>query len=130
MGGTDVLRVELAPELVEVATARRLVLTHLPDVSSEVSSDAQLIVSELVTNAVEHGLGGPVIVALDLRDNDVTITVESVGPAPGVGSVDEWEIADPSDITGRGLGIVRAVADFVDVMRSPGRLVITAHLSI
>ena len=130
MGGTDVLRVELAPELEEVAAARELVRIHLPDVPSDVSADAQLVLSELVTNAIEHGRSGPVVVAIDRREGDVVVTVESVGAAPRVGPPDEWRVAEAHEVTGRGLGIVRAVADSVDVVKSADRLVVTARITV
>lgn len=130
MTGNDAVRVELDPVLAEVPTARRFVRTSLTGLPDGVASDAQLIASELVTNAIEHGDGGPVTVAVHRSADAVAVTVESVGPAPGVGEVDDWRMADADEITGRGLGIVRAVAHGVSVERSPGRLVITASLTI
>lgn len=124
------MSVELQADLAEVSTARRFVRANLPDVPDAVSADAQLITSEMVTNAIEHGVGGPVIVVVSRREHFVALTVESVGPAPGVGAVDEWKLAAADEITGRGLAIVRAIADDVEVIRSPGRLVITATLAV
>jgi anti-sigma regulatory factor (Ser/Thr protein kinase) len=124
-----VMRCELEADLAEVGTARRFVRANLSDVSDELNADAQLVASELVTNAVEHGTGGPVVVALSRDRAAVALTVESVGPAPEVGAVDEWEVAPVEQITGRGLGIVRSIADRVDVYRRDGRLVITASLA-
>jgi len=130
MTESDLMSVELAPVLAEVSTARRFVRASLTGVSDAVASDAQLIASELVTNAIEHGVGGPVTMAVHLGDDVVSLTVESIGPAPNVGAVEEWRLAGVDEITGRGLGIVRAVADDVSVSRSPGRLVITASLKL
>ena len=96
----------------------------------DVVVDAQLIASELVTNAIEHGVGGPVTVVVQRGVDAVAVAIESVGPAPDVGAVDDWRVADAEEISGRGLGIVRALADEVAVTRSPGRLVITASLTI
>ncbi len=130
MAETSVRRLELEANLAEVSSARRFIRTNLADVSESVSADAQLIVSELVTNAVEHGFGGPVVVELHRDADDVSLTVESVGLARTVGDVAEWHVAPAEHITGRGLGIVREVAKRVDVHRANGRLVITAHLTI
>lgn len=130
MGGTDVLRAEFDRELREVATAREWLRTHLPDLPPDVSRDAQLVLSELVTNAIEHGTGDPVVVSADRRPDAVVLTVESVGPAPSVGAVDSWRVAEAHEVTGRGLGIVRAVADSVDVMKTADRLVVTARLDV
>ena len=103
-----VMKCELEADLAEVGTARRFIRANLVDVPPGLNADAQLVASELVTNAVEHGVGGPVVVALCRGDASIALTVESVGPAPDVGEVDEWQVAPVEEITGRGLGIVRS----------------------
>lgn len=130
MAETDVVRLELTADLAEVGVARRFVRTNLTDVPASVSTDAQLVASELVTNAVEHGAGGPVVVALRRNDDAVALTVESEGPASDVGDVAEWRIAPIDQPSGRGLGIIRAIAHRVDVEQTDGRLVITVNLPI
>ncbi len=124
-----VMRCELEADLAEVGTARRFVRTNLVDVPGSLNADVQLIASELVTNAVEHGKGDRVAFALWCDQGAVALTVESIGPAPNVGEVDEWEVAPAEQITGRGLGIVRSIADRVEVSRRNGRLVITARMA-
>ena len=125
-----VMRCELDADLAQVGTARRFVRTNLADVPDALNADVQLIASELVTNAVEHGRGDRVAFALRCDEGAVALTVESIGPAPNVGEVDDWEVAPAEHVTGRGLGIVRSIADRVEVTRSGGRLVITASLAI
>lgn len=127
---TSTRRVELDADLAQVATARRFVRAALDDVSPTVNADAQLIASELVTNAVEHGRGTSVVIELQRRAAEIDVTVESEGPSPGVGAVEEWRVASVDEITGRGLGIIRNVAKRVAVRRVHGRLVITATLVI
>ena len=129
MANVRVMRCELDADLAEVGAARRFVRRNLIDAPAELAADAQLVASELVTNAVEHGTGGPVVFELMCDDHVVALTVESVGPAPGVRDVDEWQVASVERITGRGLGIVRSIADQVVVSRRNGRLVITARLA-
>jgi anti-sigma regulatory factor (Ser/Thr protein kinase) len=129
MADMGAMRLELTASLAEVAVARRLVRDHLTDVPDSVSADAQLIASELVTNAIEHGDGGPVIVELEHRTSEVALRVESVGVAPAVGGAAAWDVAPAEQLTGRGLGIVRAVAERVEVHRTNGRLVIVARLT-
>lgn len=124
-----VVRCELAADLAEVGVARRFVRENLTDVPDALNANVQLIASELVTNAVEHGRGDRVTFALMRGAAAVALTVESIGPAPNVGDVDGWEIAPAEQITGRGLGIVRSIADRVEVSRRRGCLVITASLA-
>lgn len=124
-----VMRCELSADLAEVGAARRFVRMNLADVPDELNADVQLIASELVTNAVEHGTGDRVAFALWRDQGSVALTVESIGPSPNVGDVDDWEVAPAEQITGRGLGIVRSLADRVEVNRQNGRLVITASLA-
>ena len=124
-----VMKCELRADLAEVGEARRFVRKNLAHVPDALSADVQLIASELVTNAVEHGRGDRVAFALHCGDDAVDLTVESIGPSPNVGEVDEWEVAPVEHVTGRGLGIVRSIADRVEVTRFDGRLVITARLA-
>jgi anti-sigma regulatory factor (Ser/Thr protein kinase) len=123
------MRCELEADLAEVGAARRFVRKNLADVPDALNADVQLIASELITNAVEHGTGDRVIFALRLDDDAVSLTVESVGPAPNVRDVNTWRVAPAAHITGRGLGIVRSIADRVEVSRYNGCLVITASLA-
>ena len=121
--------VALSADLAEVATARRFVRSHLADVDEQVAADAQLVTSELVTNAIEHGTGDQVTVCVHVGGADVEVTVESIGPSPDVGPADQWRLADAESIDGRGLGIVRAVASDIAVTRSDDRLTISARLT-
>lgn len=92
-----------------VAPTRRRVLAvirswgrHLGD---EIEDVLQLIVSELVTNAVLHGRGSLVSVGLYLRDDRLLISVyDASGRPPSAGSPD-----DHSE-SGRGLILVGALA--------------------
>lgn len=124
-----VMRCELQADLAEVGAARRFVRKSLADVPDALNADVQLIASELITNAVEHGTGDRVSFVLRLDDGAVALTVESIGPAPNVRDVGSWQVAPAAHITGRGLGIVRSIADCVEVSRRDGRLVITAKLA-
>lgn len=129
MAESGVSRVELDADLTEVAAARRFVRTNLADVPPPASADAQLITSELVTNAVEHGRGTSVVVEVHRRDAEIDVTVESFGPSPAVGAVEDWHVARADETSGRGLGIIRNVASRVAVRRVAGWLVITATVA-
>jgi anti-sigma regulatory factor (Ser/Thr protein kinase) len=119
--------VVLAAETEQVAVARRFVRRTLTGVvPDEVASDLQLIVSELFTNAVEHGDADRIGVTVDVRPGAAQVTVDSRSPAPEVGPVETWSVADENSIDGRGLGIVRRLADVLDVEHEPGRLLVSA----
>ncbi|MER7688709.1 ATP-binding protein [Streptomyces sp. NPDC097610] len=68
--------------------------------------DVALILSELVTNAIQHGTGPAVDVRLAFLESVVRIEVRS-GPAGGV----RVRAADPLAENGRGLYLVGALAD-------------------
>jgi anti-sigma regulatory factor (Ser/Thr protein kinase) len=51
--------IELAGDLDASAAARRAVRDHVPELAEPLQGDVLLLVTELVTNAVEHGGAGP-----------------------------------------------------------------------
>jgi len=53
------------------------------------------------------------------------LSVTSHSLDDNVAPVAEWTVAHADEITGRGLGIVRTLADDVSVSRGGGRLTIT-----
>lgn len=124
------VRLDVPAVAAEVGNARRFVRAELAGVSPDVLSDVALATSELVTNAVEHGCGPVVSVGLQWTSSSIALFVESVGPAPQVGSVDTWAMSEVDQITGRGLGIVRSIADRVHIDRSDTGILITAHFDL
>jgi anti-sigma regulatory factor (Ser/Thr protein kinase) len=100
---------ELACDGFAPATARRLVTLLLRqwDVRSEsVIGDANLVVSELVTNAVVHCEGdAPVTVRVELHDDRVRVEVADRHP-----SLPTQRQAEDGAEGGRGLGIVARLA--------------------
>jgi anti-sigma regulatory factor (Ser/Thr protein kinase) len=113
----------LSSNTANVAEARRFVRRTLGECEADVVvTDLELVASELFTNAIEHGNGDDIDVTVTCDGSRVTVTVTSHGGAEQVAPSDEWEVADPSSITGRGLGIVRALADRIDVRRRRGEL--------
>lgn len=115
----------------QVAVARRLVRQTLagraPD---EVIADLELVASELFTNAVLHGAGRVVYISVERTAGLASVTVASEGDAARVGDVETWALAEPPTAFGRGLAIVRTLADSVSVTRSPQRLTVTARRSV
>jgi anti-sigma regulatory factor (Ser/Thr protein kinase) len=131
MGGLAAMSIVLDASTSQVAHARRFVRQQLPaTVPAEVSNDLQLVASELFTNAVEHGNGGVVEVAVESTPEFAGVSVTSDGVAPDVGAATEWRVAASDAPDGRGLGIVRQLADELIVERSDGRFVVTARCSL
>ena len=69
---------------------------------------AEVIVTELVTNAVEHGPGGPVSLELDTGGHGVRGQVAD--PGPGIRR-HQLVARRPADEGGRGLFLVDALSD-------------------
>ena len=119
---------ELEAHMANVGAARRFVRQELagraPD---EAVSDLMLATSELVTNAFEHGSQRPVRLTVRSNRDGASITVASGTEGSRVPDVEEWTTARVDHISGRGLGIVRGIADDIDVERSDGGVAITVH---
>lgn len=104
----------LRPLRTEIEAALRLL------VPESALSDVQLVVSELCTNAIvaASAHAADVVVRVEvLTPRSLAVEVEDAGP----GFVPRPQPVQDSDETGRGLGIVRAVADEVTVSRSQRR---------
>lgn len=87
-----------------VATARRLVNDHMTTLGSQQRADATLMTSELVTNALVHGIG-TISLRLDVEPGALRIEVSDQGnvalaPSPSPGAHGGW-----------GLRIVDQLAD-------------------
>ncbi|MFG3134420.1 ATP-binding protein [Streptomyces tendae] len=70
-----------------------------------VTDSVVLVVSEFITNAIEHGHG---VIELRLRaaGGTLTVSVTDENPAPAV-----LQQAGPDEISGRGMALVAALAD-------------------
>ena len=88
-----------------VPAARRLVRDVLHDQSSDLLEAAELMVSELATNCVQHAQTPFELVILD-EDRQIRVEVRDTGGGrPVVRS------PTPAERTGRGLRIVEAMSD-------------------
>jgi anti-sigma regulatory factor (Ser/Thr protein kinase) len=120
--------VELEAHMKNVSAARRFVRNELAGrVPEEAVSDLMLATSELVTNAFEHGSQRPVRLTVRSNRDEASITVVSLGEGGRVPDVDAWTTARADRVSGRGLGIVREIADDIHVERSGGGVAITVH---
>jgi anti-sigma regulatory factor (Ser/Thr protein kinase) len=127
MTGARGASIVLDADAAEVASARRFVRRVLDgEVDAAVVGDLQLITSELFTNAIEHGAHDQVELAVECDGDTAEVTIRSHGPAD-VGPAVDWEVAEADSITGRGLGIVRHLADELIVERTAGTFVVTAR---
>lgn len=96
------------------AKARHQVSEYLerPGISNAVVNDVVLVVSELVTNAVEAGATS-IELRVDVTKDDITMSVDddSAGwPTPAA--------PDPNSIRGRGLAIVAETANHWGIERT------------
>jgi anti-sigma regulatory factor (Ser/Thr protein kinase) len=101
---------ELPARAASVAEARAHVrrLVGRWRLCDDVCGAAQLVISELVTNAVLHAGAGPIVCRLAPRPHGVRLEVRDQGGAYGVPI---RTVAGPEDECGRGLGLVAALSD-------------------
>ena len=83
-------------------------LTAISGVPPDDRWRAEMIVTELVTNAVRHGPGGPVELAIEAGGRGVRCEV--VDPGPGIGHR-ALVLSEGSAESGRGLYIVDKLSD-------------------
>lgn len=76
-------------------------------------ADVLLAVSELVSNALEHGDGAPISLIVESSERLIVAAVTSTGPE--ISAPVTWESPEAESPRGRGLTIVRAIADQVTV---------------
>jgi PAS domain S-box-containing protein len=116
-------KVILAPEPVSAGIARRHVTTVLDEAGAAALVDqAQLLVSEVVTNALLHS-GGPIGLSVAADEGWACIEVHdtsSLAPSP--------RHYDDEATTGRGLEIVEVVASRWGVIRQTGGKVVWFEL--
>ncbi len=85
-------------------------------------ADLQLAVSELVTNAVVHGNGASIAVEVTIAPDVVNCAVAADGQT--LPEVSAWVAPVDGRSSGRGLAIVRALADAVAVEVDGDRILV------
>lgn len=103
--------------------ARQAVQEHCDGrVDDAVIDQARLVASELVTNAFEHCTAGIVTLDVSIAGDAVVLTVTSPGSnhARGIPPVNAWRVSPPTYPSGRGLGMIRRIADEVIVDSGAG----------
>jgi anti-sigma regulatory factor (Ser/Thr protein kinase) len=129
---SDPLLLRVPTDPIEVGGARHAVhdYLHRRGVPAGVVDDLQLVVSELVTNAILHGRPGTLELAVELsRPRRVVVRVTNDGPAAAIPPVAEWRPASALAISGRGLGIVRQLVDHADVVGDEASTTVVCHRS-
>lgn len=107
--------IELPPSLDAAALARRYVGEHADGLDPDLVYDAQLLVTELVANAVKHGQPA-ITLQLRLDPPGIGVRVHDDGKElPVIGG----DVA-PEQPHGRGLRIVSTLASDWGVETSPG----------
>ncbi|KUN83829.1 ATP-binding protein [Streptomyces bungoensis] len=118
----------LRREAASVPLARRLLMGAMETagVDPDVSFDLSVALSEACANAVEHGgdttredAGEAYRVTAYLDGERCRIEVADSGP--GVPAAQEFRLARPDAEHGRGLGLIRELADHVHIGAKPGR---------
>ncbi|MFH8446039.1 ATP-binding protein [Streptomyces sp. NPDC018026] len=107
------LRAPAQPESVGQLRKRVSVILSGWLLGTDETQAAELVVSELLTNAVEHG-HDEMTLGVTLSGSALEITVTDHGPATESGSS-----SDP-DEHGRGLAIVAAIAQDLSIDKTPG----------
>lgn len=127
----------LATDTINVPIARRFArdVAGASGIAGSVLADLELVTSELVTNAIEHALGDRVEIRVRVEAprhatarTSVEISVTSIGNAGGVPPAELWRVAGPDSVAGRGLGIVRALADRIEVHHHDDRVTVVVCL--
>lgn len=95
--------------------------------------DMQLVASELVTNAFEHGARGVVTLEVIVHGDSGTVTVTSIGNSLDILDPNLWSFPEPAQASGRGLALTRAMSQSVELHTaegsfSPDWVAITAHI--
>ena len=108
-------------DVAEAADDRISVFLATLELSEEFRHRIQLVVSELVSNAHLHGYGGaagrPIRLSASIGGAAARIVVEDRGG--GIHTETEPTLPESSDaVTGRGLFIVRELADRLETLRS------------
>ena len=78
-------------------------------------SDAQLVASELVTNAFEHGPRGVVTLDIVVNGTTATLTVTSNGSSAAIPHPSLWVLPETTEQCGRGLALTRLVSRSVEL---------------
>lgn len=93
--------------------------------SESIIRDYQLVVSELVANAIEHGDGSGLTIFSDFSDHqwwNIEVVGGNSGSANSMTEPEAWTVTGSEHTSGRGLGIVRQLMDDIIAVTTDGRV--------
>jgi len=131
MEGSEVSERKFGGQTSSIREARLFVrqaaaeVLDLEGLESDLPGDLELAVSELVTNAIEHGLDEPVTVIVAATADTVVVSVRSVRTPSGIADPSTWASPLPAVRSGRGLAIVRSISD--EVLVDADDATVTVH---
>jgi anti-sigma regulatory factor (Ser/Thr protein kinase) len=111
------------------AAVRRWIQNRLGEEHADpaTTADLVLVASELCANAVQHVKATEITVSLHRDAEWWTLSLRSVTTDSSPPDTSSWMVASPDATSGRGLGIVRALTDHVDVATGDGAIVISCR---
>jgi serine/threonine-protein kinase RsbW len=115
------LTLDLPGDVASIPVARHIVRDAMSELGilPRVVDDVQVALSEACANAVQHsGSGEEIEVRFDLRDELATIEVADRGNGFEPAALDAPDILSPR---GRGVPLIRALVDDLEVDSAPGR---------
>lgn len=104
--------------------------TEAPRLADMRSYEIVLATNELLVNAFEHGGDGGCMFDLRHVNDDLMVTVTNDADAAGVLPSQWWTMPDAGARSGRGLAIVKAVADEVTQRVTATTVAITARFDL
>jgi len=109
------LRVTVGTDAEHLATLRRHIVNAARDFGADEDTiaDFELVVSELATNVIRHTAAEDLTVAFQRSESQWVLDVSD---ATDLSTLDQPEPDDPTSIDGRGLFIVQAVMDDVQLI--------------
>ena len=113
-------RITVASDTAMIASLRARIstLARAAGADESIVSDLELAVSELATNVVQHADSPEITVVLR---HEPDRWVLDVGDAPAGGTLDAVTLPEPDALSGRGLLIVQAVMDDVEIVDDGAR---------
>lgn len=97
-------------DIEELAPLRERIASMIVDCDADRGFEVELVASELVTNALEHGGVDVVHVEVRRRAEQLELTVAAADRGASGTFHPDPDVPDPHDTRGRGLVIVRALA--------------------